>query len=306
MNDKRNCIICNQTKKTAEFSEEHIIPESLGNKLLKIYVVCKKCNDLMGAKIDSELVNNEASQMFRQLNNISGQKGYVPHPFEHGKTQDGRDVRLDRNFKPHIVKPDISVSKTGDNQAYISYSGDNDLDSAIKAMNKKLERSGLPKLTEAHIAEIREQAQVTSEIPSLNYSWNVNFAKLQLAYMKIAYEYGYYLWGYDYTCDPVANEIRDRINKCIYNDIIPDDLDNYARWDTFDVSHMVDPLLDDNYKDFEYRHIIVSTGSKCGIIAGIILFPNMHCSVRYCSDDSRFYNFRIFVANYPKCKLFEM
>ena len=89
-------------KNSSQFSIEHIIPKSLGNKLLKINAVCKKCNDRMGAKIDSELVENVASKLFRQLNNIRGHKGHIPHPLEFGKTLDEVDVRLDKNFKPHI------------------------------------------------------------------------------------------------------------------------------------------------------------------------------------------------------------
>ena len=44
--DILKCIICRQEK---EKSDEHIIPEALGNKKLITQRVCEECNNKLGA-----------------------------------------------------------------------------------------------------------------------------------------------------------------------------------------------------------------------------------------------------------------
>ena len=211
------------------------------------------------------------------------------------------------DIEPHIIKPDIQIKKLGRNSVNLTYNGNDNIDFAIEAINKKLERSGFPKLSENHLLELKEKATLKkSEPPQLSYSWNIDFAKLKLAYMKIAYEFGFYLWGYGYINDSVAQEIRERLYKYIYDDIFPDDLDNYAKWGTFDVSQLLDSILGGNYKESNYVHVLISSGSNIGLTLAIMLFDKMHCAVRYCSGDARFSQIRMFVAKYPSCEMFEV
>ena len=305
--ETRKCIICENIKDVSCFNEEHIIPESLGNKALKIYSVCKRCNELLGEKIDSELVNNVVAEGYRHIHKIRGKKGHIPHPFEYGRTAEGKLVRLDENFKPHWVVPNIDIERIGEHEALIHYNGGRDIDAAIKAINKKLKRNGIPKLSDAQLKDMRENAVVTQEHSSLNYQFKeVNFDRLKLAYMKIAYEFGYYLWGKDYLNDLIAQEIRERIYGYIYNDVIYDDLNNYARWDSFDFSILTDLLVSDKNLDYSYRHTLVSSGTISETIMAIIIFPKMHCSVRYCTNDNRFKKMTVYVVQYPGAKIFQL
>jgi len=62
------CIICR--KETNDFSDEHVIPDSLGG-YYHIYSVCKTCNSDLGSNVDSDLVNHKFSDFQRYLLGIS-------------------------------------------------------------------------------------------------------------------------------------------------------------------------------------------------------------------------------------------
>ena len=49
------CIICKEERNE---SDEHIIPEALGNKKLITKRVCKDCNNRLGYNVDDYLVNH--------------------------------------------------------------------------------------------------------------------------------------------------------------------------------------------------------------------------------------------------------
>ena len=65
------CIICRKEKENKEFSDEHVIPDSLGG-VYHIYNVCKECNSRLGDKIDIHLVNNIFSIIKREQLGIKG------------------------------------------------------------------------------------------------------------------------------------------------------------------------------------------------------------------------------------------
>jgi hypothetical protein len=62
MSELRRCIYCERDKPLAEFSLEHIFPQSWGgalcNDLFKTDHVCQKCNSLMGIFVDGAMIRN--------------------------------------------------------------------------------------------------------------------------------------------------------------------------------------------------------------------------------------------------------
>ena len=74
----RTCIICRQEK--TEFSDEHVIPDSMKG-YYHIYTVCKTCNSDLGTKVDSKLVNHKFIEFHRYLLGIKGKSGAIPNPF---------------------------------------------------------------------------------------------------------------------------------------------------------------------------------------------------------------------------------
>lgn len=66
------CIIC---KKEELESEEHIIPEALGNKKLITKRVCAHCNNKLGTNVDNYLTNHTWVKILRIKNKVLGKKG---------------------------------------------------------------------------------------------------------------------------------------------------------------------------------------------------------------------------------------
>jgi hypothetical protein len=67
------CIFCKQDSKDSK-TIEHIIPESLGNKdhILLSGVVCDKCNNYFGLKVEKPLLETDYFKQARFRNSIDG------------------------------------------------------------------------------------------------------------------------------------------------------------------------------------------------------------------------------------------
>lgn len=299
----RKCIICETPKPVSEFNEEHIIPEKLGNTRLKTYAVCTRCNGLLGTKIDSELTDNFTSQLFRQKHEICWEKGRIPDSLKSGKTQDNYIIHMDdANLSSGCIKnPKIDIGESGANGAPASFHGDKDICAAITAILKKAKRKAIsedtPEPTEVHIESAtinREEVTITCTPKELNRE------KIRLAYMKIAYEFGYKLWGEPYLEDPIANILRGCLCKCIYENVIATDLGSYT-------GLLDEPITLPSFTNagYKYRHFIISTDSKLifGMNAGDDYFPQ--CAVQYCSSSEEFRDFFAYEVKYPNGEPFK-
>lgn len=60
----KRCIFCGKSEDEFDsknmWSDEHIIPECLGNSTLKINNVCKHCNSSLGTYVDNYFVNHHS------------------------------------------------------------------------------------------------------------------------------------------------------------------------------------------------------------------------------------------------------
>lgn len=211
---KKVCIICRRDKLASEFSIEHIIPESIGNKHLKIDTVCKECNSKLGNKVDYEITNNIISKLDRFINKSKGKSKKIPNPFRKGKTTDGRIVYCDENLKPSLVPKINFDTETG--KYNISASS---IDEAVKIINKKLKRNGKPNLTDIQIKDLKKNVQVKREQPIVEISGKVDFYKIYLGFIKIAYEYMYHLVGDEYLKDKEGIKLAKILKNYIYDDI---------------------------------------------------------------------------------------
>jgi len=73
------CIFC-QRESTGSTSTEHIIPESLGNvtHTLRRGVVCDRCNQYFGSKVEGPLLDSEYFRHARGWSATPSKKGHVP------------------------------------------------------------------------------------------------------------------------------------------------------------------------------------------------------------------------------------
>lgn len=207
----RRCIFCGRTEeefvKGNIWTEEHIIPEALGNETLKIYDVCKECNSGLGTYVDKYFVNHMLVEIIRQNLGLAGQSGRVPNAFKEGKDKDNHLIRVDEQYHPYPV----SYVEQEDEKIRIVAAT---VDEAKKIAHKKLARM---QFTEKQIAKILENAVHDSNNyqPEIRYDFTVEFNRFYMEALKIAYEYAIYKIGTNYLEDATAQMIKNYLYKAI-------------------------------------------------------------------------------------------
>ena len=183
------CIICR--KETNDFSDEHVIPDSLGG-YYHIYSVCKTCNSDLGSNVDSDLVNHKFSDFQRYLLGIKGKSGKIPNPFSgtHSfseKTETKVQVRLDSDMKtlPYII-PSVTQNKNNSIVESVSIvvdaSDENKIDGIIK---KTAKRIGVP----YDRISVGEKSIHSSPCPEIHIALAIDLHDFKLGLLKIAYEF---------------------------------------------------------------------------------------------------------------------
>ena len=268
-NESIKCIICGNIK---QGSDEHIIPKSLGNELLRINMICKECNDGLGRYVDNHLVNNYISQMIRNQLNLNGQSKKRPNPFAKGKEQDGRDIYLDDEFRPHLP---LRLDKNGD---IIRTTGGTEKE-AIKALKCKLTRMGK---TNSEIKEILNNAEIkeNSYIPRINYQFEIQGDKLILGALKIAYEYMYLCFGEQFYKDNRGQQIRQVLFEATKG--------NFDK--IYDKMQLMDKGIFKIYENIKHvypnSHILSLVKDNVNqLICNIILFQRVALSFSICVSD---------------------
>ena len=83
------CIFCGNDSRDSR-SVEHIIPESFGNStaILPKGVVCDKCNNYIGRKIESPFLNSEAILLLRQELALENKNNKTINQFDYPKANE--------------------------------------------------------------------------------------------------------------------------------------------------------------------------------------------------------------------------
>lgn len=83
------CIFCGNDSRASR-SVEHIIPESFGNStaILPKGVVCDKCNNYIGRKIESPFLNSEAILLLRQELALENKNNKTINQFDYPKANE--------------------------------------------------------------------------------------------------------------------------------------------------------------------------------------------------------------------------
>ena len=208
----RKCIFCGLTEEGFKdgncWTEEHIIPEALGNKTLKIFDVCKDCNSGLGTYVDSYFVDNILLKMKRQELGLKAKNGEVPNAFREGRGEDGRPIRVDKKFQPMTV-PDIKQDDS--NIRIIAQTKEE----AKKMLQKRLSRLKMPeKLIQDALSKVE---QVESQVyqPVIQYDFIIEIKRFFMEAVKIAFEYAVHKLGNNYLKDPRAMQIQQYLKSAI-------------------------------------------------------------------------------------------
>lgn len=208
----KKCIFCGKTEtnfdKNNIFTEEHIIPQSLGNETLKLFNVCKRCNSGLGTYVDNYFVNNMLVKMIRQNLGLKGQSGVIPNAFTEGKDKDGHRIRVDENFHPTIV-PHIEQSG---NTIKINAPSKK---VAKKIIQKKFSRLNIPENIRKDTLDKLEKMESHFYQPEIQFDITIDFRRFFLEALKIAFEYAVYKIGEGYLEDPRAKDIQNHLKSAI-------------------------------------------------------------------------------------------
>lgn len=182
------CIICRKNK--SEFSDEHVIPDSIGG-FYHIYDVCVDCNLILGNKVDSKLVNHTFIQFQRHELKIKGKSGIIPNPFsgvQSLKDDPEQKVIINFNEKGEMVPkllPKIPNLKGQSDIKNISFSIDaQDIHLKDEIIGKILKRNGL----ERSKINFQSTKEKTSR-PWINATMTLDIKDFRIGLLKIAYEF---------------------------------------------------------------------------------------------------------------------
>ena len=214
----KRCIFCgkseNEFDQKNQWSIEHIIPEALGNRDLKLDCVCKRCNSGLGRHVDNQFVNNGLIKVIRQRLELRSQNGLIPNAFSEGEDQHGNRVRMDLNFKSRVVPRVTTESIGGHTKRMHVVAGS--MEEAENCIRKNLARQKLkPEEQEKLLDQARKNAKEVSYVPQIRYEIEINLNRFFLEVLKIGYEYAVRALGERYLEDETAREIREFLYDAI-------------------------------------------------------------------------------------------
>lgn len=223
------CIICREEK---DESKEHIIPEALGNKKLITKRVCKECNNKLGTNIDDYLTNHPIVKLIRINENLLGKSGKDIKFFSGVEIDEETGLKYNmKNGKPILQPRMISGS---DGHLRIEAASVKD---GFDYLKKVLKRKGY---SDNQIEKYWEEA-ITRETelkspPQFKKDATIDFSKLGLSAIKIAYEYAFSVLGEKYLDDEVAILFSRELRKNAYSEKKDIEISNeLARFVTFPI-----------------------------------------------------------------------
>lgn len=219
------CIIC---KKEKDESEEHIIPESLGNKKLVTQRVCGNCNHRLGANVDDYLTNHNLVKLIRMNENLLGKKGSEIKFFDGVETDEKTGLKFDMKTGRPILMPRMIDNGNG----LIRIEAAN-VEECFAHFKKKMKRRGY---SEEQIDELCKDV-TTGEIeflssPEFKKDATLDFSRFDLSAIKIAYEYAFTMLGEKYLDDTIAKIFSRELYKNAYSSkqeiMVSDELAQYV------------------------------------------------------------------------------
>lgn len=204
------CIICRQEKKE---SDEHIIPEALGNKKLITRRVCEDCNNKLGTNVDDYLTNHSIVKLIRKNKKLYGKSGKDIKFFSGVEIDEKTGLKYDMKSGQPVLQPRI----VSDNDGHIKIEAMN-VEAGFEYLKKVMKRKGY---SEKQIERFCREA-VTDEVETIQSvefkkDATIDFSRLDLAAIKIAYEYSFVILGEKYLDDDVAILFSRELKKNAYS-----------------------------------------------------------------------------------------
>jgi hypothetical protein len=280
---KKKCIFCGKTEEKFDknncWTEEHIIPQALGNETLKISNVCKECNSGLGTYVDNYFVNHMLIKLIRQQLGLKGQSGKIPNAFKEGKDNGGHLIRVDENYQPTIV-PYIEKSDT-----HVKIVASSTVEARMM-VEKTLSRMKLPKNEIQDVLDKVNNIEFECFQPMVQYDCTIELNRFYLEAIKIAFEYAVYKLGDDYLKDSRAIEIQ-RLLKGAIDGKMKTECKNVPG---VCLIHKKLGRILETAKDLNCHMIMIHPDAENKLIAVVILFMEswLSFSVLISEDASKF------------------
>lgn len=202
------CIICGLQK---DASEEHIIPEAMGNKKFVTYKVCKDCNNKLGSNVDNYLTDYIVIKMVRKELGLLGKDENEIKIFPSSASDTSGEKYVFRNDVPSII-PKVKL-----NEDILHVEAEN-VEAGIKLAKKKLERCGFTDEKIEEIIKSYKKKESKSHKPTFQIEANIDKGRYLLAGIKIAYEFACEVLDDTYFNDNIAKTFREELYKVAYLD----------------------------------------------------------------------------------------
>lgn len=204
------CILCLKSFEDKLKTQEHVIPFSLGGNIT-LFEMCKTCNEHLGSKVDSPLINNFFIENKRRELKIYGKSGKLPNPFENMvSVESGKKYKwIFEDGKPKNIYsiPTAELEKLPDGSEALQISVDISDEGKIQGIiDKFLERKKKKGIKVEINSQIRQEIEQLA--PEMKLSFEFNVLEYLRGILKIGYEFGYLCFGENYLKDPIANKIR--------------------------------------------------------------------------------------------------
>ena len=205
------CILC---PKQDKLTKEHIIPESLGGKLWARFV-CKKCNDIMGYRVEADAkrdpsirlavhsLSNQIPDLAKSLSENQEFVGKSKQGWIRGRIkQDTFRVITSRQPDGSLIQPTEDARKDLEKELRKT-SSENELSSILKCFDEAPENERI---------KIANQEFIKWSVDSLNPVLDGPLIGDDLP-LLMAFEYLACCLGvsiYDYKLDPIRDSIRNK------------------------------------------------------------------------------------------------
>jgi len=294
------CIICRKEVQEKDFSDEHVIPDSIGG-LYHINNVCKTCNSYLGREVDSKLVNHYFTTFMRFNENIKGKTGKIPNPFDGThklKNDDETKVKmiLDNDGMPIPYLVPRVIKKFSEDKIEIQLHLDSlDQHKQDEILKKILKREKVS--DNSHKIVTKNEPIINRFKPEIMMEKSIDIKEFKIGLLKIAYEFAVDSIK-EYFDDNNAIEISKFLLNSDYNQI-----DKYFIGSGLEkeVLKPLEILFDLNKK----RHLLVLMFVKdYGLICFISLYNLFNIVVRL-SENNYLENNMIVVSNNLEDNVFE-
>ena len=212
------CIICGNEEKE---SDEHIIPEALGNKKLITKRVCEFCNNRLGSNVDSYLTNHPLVKIIRINSNLRGKKEKNIKLFGAIETDIHTGKKYDMTCGVPKIIPRLVMDSAGKMMVEAA-----SYEEGLAYSKKTLKRKGYSDDKIEYYCGETYSIDSNQQAPEFRKDVSISIPMMDLAAIKVAYEYAHLILGDDYLEDEIAKQFRQELYHAVNskkNVIEPDD-----------------------------------------------------------------------------------